>query len=62
MKPFHYNQDPLYAAAAGILTGQQPLTEEIVAFKNAGFKLLNGLMSDDEIHDAINSSIKSNTQ
>jgi hypothetical protein len=61
MKPFHYNQDPLYAAAASILTGQ-PLNEEIIAFKNAGFKLLNGLMSDDEIHDAVNSTIKSNSQ
>jgi hypothetical protein len=29
MKPFHYNQDPLYAAAASILTGQQ-LTEKVV--------------------------------
>jgi len=28
MKPFHYNQDPLYAAAAAILQGK-PLTEEI---------------------------------
>jgi nucleoid DNA-binding protein len=27
MKPFHYNQDPLYTAAAAILTGQ-PLNEE----------------------------------
>jgi len=28
MKPFHYNQDPLYAAAASILQGR-PLTEEL---------------------------------
>lgn len=61
MKPFHYNQDPLYAAAAAILTGQQ-LTEEVVAFKNLGFKLVNGLMSDDKIHLAINSSIESVVQ
>jgi hypothetical protein len=61
MKPFHYNQDPLYAAAASILTGQQ-LTEEVVAFKNLGFKLVNGLMSDEDIHDAVNSSIKSAVQ
>ena len=33
MKPFHYNQDPLYSAAASVLQGQQ-LTEEIVAFSN----------------------------
>lgn len=59
MKPFHYNQDPLYAAAASILTGQQQLTEEVVAFKNEGFKLVNGLMSDKDIHNAVNSTIKS---
>jgi hypothetical protein len=57
MKPFHYNQDPLYDAAASILQGQQ-LTEDIIAFKNLGFKQLNGLMSDDEIHRAVNSTIK----
>jgi hypothetical protein len=57
MKPFHYNQDPIYAAAASILTGQQ-LTENVVAFKSLGFKQLNGLMSDDEIHRAVNSTIK----
>ena len=37
MKPFHYNQDPLYAAAASVLQGQQ-LTEEIVAFSNKDVK------------------------
>jgi len=130
MKPFHYNQDPLYAAAASILQGhltedaavhpnifvnkiysfmqdkkkegldlnelisalnfkfniryenldtekqkailkawkdlggpidyrKNPhLKEDVVAFKNLGFKQLNGLMSDDEIHRAVNSTIK----
>ena len=130
MKPFHYNQDPLYAAAASILQGhltedadvhpnvfvnkiysfmqnkkkegldlnelisalnlklniryenldtekqkailkawkdlggpidyrKNPnLKENVVAFNNLGFKQLNGLMSDDEIHRAVNSTIK----
>jgi hypothetical protein len=57
MKPFHYNQDPLYAISASILQGHQ-LTEGVIAFKNLGFKQLNGLMSDDEIHRAVNSTIK----
>jgi len=61
MKPFHYNQDPLYAAAASILQ-EQHLTEEIVAFKNLGFKLVNGLMSDEDLHHAVNSTIKSAVQ
>lgn len=61
MKPFHYNQDPLYTAAASILQAQQ-LTEDIVAFNNRGFKQLNGLMSDEDIHTAVNSTIKSATQ
>jgi len=132
MKPFHYNQDPLYAAAASILQGHltedaavHPNTfvtkiysfmqdkkeegldlnefvsalraelniryenldtekqkailkawkdmggpidyrknphlkirENVDEFKNLGFKQLNGLMSDDEIHRTVNSTIK----
>lgn len=134
MKPFHYNQDPLYAAAASILQGhltedadvhpnifvnkiysfmqdkkkegldlnelisalnfklniryenldtekqkailkawkdlggpidyrKNPnLKENVVAFKNRGFKQLNGLLNDDEIYRAVNSTIKRDTQ
>jgi len=41
---------------------EHTFTEDNVAFSNIGFKQLNGLMSDDEIHTAVNSTIKSVTQ
>lgn len=58
MKPFHYNQDPMYAAAAAILTGQQ-LTEEVVEFKNQGFILVGNPKGNPFLRDAVNSGIKS---
>ena len=58
MKPFHYNQDPMYAAAAAILTGQQ-LTEEVAEFTNQGFILVGNPKGNPFLRDAVNSSIKS---
>lgn len=58
MKPFHYNQNPMYAAAAAILTGQQ-LTEEVAEFKNQGFILVGNPKGNPFLRDAVNSSIKS---
>jgi hypothetical protein len=58
MKPFHYNQDPLYAASASILTGQQ-LTEEVAEFKNQGFILVGNPKGNPFLRNDVNSSIKS---
>jgi hypothetical protein len=50
MKPFHYNQDPLYGAAAAILQGEYKLNE---AATGEDFYLLPGNVINNELFVAV---------